>query len=78
MNLSFTLGFKKVNKLAGTAVEPSNSISLHTKSSETGKKKYFTFTKLCQFLLFTLGFFPFSFRLSLPRKGMAELQIPSF
>lgn len=37
IGLGFILGFKK-NKLAGTAVEPSNSILLHTKFSKMRKK----------------------------------------
>lgn len=68
MNLSFTLGFKKVNKLAGTAVEPSNSISLHTKSSETGKKKILHFHKTMSISSFHLRFFPFFLQIESTKK----------
>jgi len=74
IGLGFHIRFKKINKLSGTAAEPSNSISLHTKFSKMRKKKKLNFTNRWQFLLSTSAFPLFS--LCLVRSGTYNLQLP--
>lgn len=69
------LRFKKINKLSGTAVEPSNSISLHTKFSKMEEKNS-SISKPHSNSFFLPQVFLSFLSLCLLRRGTRSLRLP--